>query len=571
MPRFTSDLVAEQREPDAPVWCETTSRRREVSPDEALAAFRQFAAGLGVSLPPEVVADGQLHRCDTLGRNGEGDATYLLHLDGLPAGGAQNWQSADGWVDWHADPGRPLSPAESANLRARAESDKMKREAARAEARQSAAEKAVAMWDKGRTDADEHPYLIRKKVKAHGTRRQERQNNLLIPMRDADGELVNLQLVDSDGAKRFLTGGIKKGCSFEIGTLVDGETIVIAEGFATGATGHEATGYPVVVTFDAGNLLPVAESVRRKYPNSPLVFLADDDREAELKKEADTGETDGNTGLVKARGAAERVGGWVALPCFGTGRTDDQSDFNDLAQVVPPAEVKRQIEAAVPWQRAPTRSAQIEAALRGEAPEGGAEADQVGEAAAKRRKRRAPGERAEPTPKRGLPVIAYAGGRLSSATDEAERILAESDREIFQRSDFLVRIGFNEEMATAHGGKTRGPRLVRVEAMHMQERLTKHIDFQVYENGRLQVDKLPAGCRARSATAPRTLGAYTHHRRHHHGADAAGRWFNPRPARLRCRDPRALSPAGQRHLSRDPARAYLDRRSGRARQDRRAD
>ena len=99
----------EQRNPDEPVWRETSLRRLKVSPDEPLAAFRQFAAGLGVSLPPEVVADGQLHRCDTLGKNGDGDGAYLLHLDGLPAGGAQNWQSGQGWVDWHYDVGRPLS------------------------------------------------------------------------------------------------------------------------------------------------------------------------------------------------------------------------------------------------------------------------------------------------------------------------------------------------------------------------------------------------------------------------------------------------------------------------------
>src|SRR5438270_8814911 len=82
-------------------------RRLNVSPDEALAAFRQVAAGLGVSLPPEIVADGQLHRCDALGKNGDGDASYMLHLDdGLPAGGVQNWQTGQGWQNWHADVGR---------------------------------------------------------------------------------------------------------------------------------------------------------------------------------------------------------------------------------------------------------------------------------------------------------------------------------------------------------------------------------------------------------------------------------------------------------------------------------
>jgi hypothetical protein len=98
-----------------------------------------------------------------------------------------------------------------------------------------------------------------------------------------------------------------------------------------------------------------------------------------------------------------------------------------------------------------------------------------------RPKRRSAADGGVASPKRGLPVIEYAGGRLSSATDEAERLLAESDDAIFQRSDFLVRLGFNEEMTTADGTTTKGPRLVRVEAMHMQDRLTRCIDFQAYD------------------------------------------------------------------------------------------
>ena len=33
-------------------------------------------------------ADGSIHRCDAAGKNGKGDAAYLLHLDGIPAWGA---------------------------------------------------------------------------------------------------------------------------------------------------------------------------------------------------------------------------------------------------------------------------------------------------------------------------------------------------------------------------------------------------------------------------------------------------------------------------------------------------
>ena len=120
--------------------------RAEPSLDDALVAFRQAAAQRGVSLPPEIIIDGEIHRCDTTGKNGDGDAAYLFHADGLPAGGFQNWQDAIGWQDWHSDPGRPLTPAESDELRRKAEADKEKRLAAREARRADTAARAASIW-----------------------------------------------------------------------------------------------------------------------------------------------------------------------------------------------------------------------------------------------------------------------------------------------------------------------------------------------------------------------------------------------------------------------------------------
>jgi hypothetical protein len=97
------------------------------------------------------------------------------------------------------------------------------------------------------------------------------------------------------------------------------------------------------------------------------------------------------------------------------------------------------------------------------------------------RRRREEAQHSGPIPLRGLPVIEYAGGKLAEATDKAERILAESDHEIFQRSDFLVRLGFAEDMTAADGEKIKGPRLVTVDAMHLQYRMNKYIDFQKFD------------------------------------------------------------------------------------------
>ena len=126
---------------------------------------------------------------------------------------------------------------------------------------------------------------------------------LLVPVRDAAGTLHGLQFIGPDGVKRFKTGTAVAGCYHAIGK--PNGKILIAEGYATGATLHEITGYAVACAFNAGNLKPVAEALRVKYPNAELVLCADDDHLI-----------DGNPGLTKATEAARAVGGLLAVPVF---------------------------------------------------------------------------------------------------------------------------------------------------------------------------------------------------------------------------------------------------------------
>jgi len=153
-------------------------------------------------------------------------------------------------------------------------------------------------------------------------------------MRDG-GDLHSLQYIGPDGGKRFLTGGRVAGCYFSIGNMQGAATLCIAEGFATGASIFEATGRPVAVAFNAGNMLPVAKALREKYPEQALIICADDDAG-----------TSGNPGLTKATEAAQAVNGLVAVPDFGPDRPDGATDFNDLADAQGPEAVKRCIESA---------------------------------------------------------------------------------------------------------------------------------------------------------------------------------------------------------------------------------
>lgn len=303
-----------------------------MSENEILQQFRFAMQAAGIVPPTEIIADGERHRCGTEKKPKGTDATYILHLDGVPAGGFQNWQGGD-WHNWKADRKLEFTPEENAAYRARVkamEEDRKREDAAR---KQEAQKRAVSIWEQSAM-CDSHEYLTRKGVSAHGVKSYK--DALVVPMRDASGTLHSLQLISQDGEKRFLTGGRKSGCYFSIGKVKPGGVLCIAEGYATGASIHEATGHAVAVAFDAGNLAPVAKALREKMPDVQMVLCADDDYR-----------TDGNPGVTKARKAALTVGGVVAIPDFGDARPENATDFNDLHQHLGLEAVQRCIDRAL--------------------------------------------------------------------------------------------------------------------------------------------------------------------------------------------------------------------------------
>lgn len=257
------------------------------------------AAGL---IPPETIeADGKLRRFSSNGKRGDGAGWYLLFGDGIPAGCFGDWRT--GFVQtWRADIGRTLTPAEESAHRDNAQAMRREREAEEVRRKAEAQSRAAAIWKAATPASDDHAYLARKGIKANGARLHK--GALLIPMR-ADGTIHSLQFIGVDGGKRFLTGGRVAGCYFSIGDTRGAAALCIAEGFATGATIHEATGCPVAVAFNAGNLLAVAKAMREKFSDLPLILCADDDRH-----------TTGNPGLTKATAAARAVGGLLVIPEF---------------------------------------------------------------------------------------------------------------------------------------------------------------------------------------------------------------------------------------------------------------
>lgn len=284
--------------------------------------FAQAIAATGMHPPDEIHADGALHRFSPSGRRGDLAAWYVLHADGVPAGVFGDWRS--GLVQtWCAKPDTALTAAEREQMRERVRQAKAQRDAEQARRHQDAAAQALRMWQDATPASANHPYLAAKGVQPHGLRMDADAHGLLLVPAYADGELCSLQSIAPDGAKRFLPGGRLRGAYCPMGKLPTSEmnVLVVAEGWATSASIHEATNYPVAAAFSAGNLLPVAQALHRKYPKAALVLAADDDWR-----------TDGNPGMSAARAAALAVGGLVVVPHFPAAR-DGATDFNDLHQL----------------------------------------------------------------------------------------------------------------------------------------------------------------------------------------------------------------------------------------------
>lgn len=184
--------------------------------------------------------------------------------------------------------------------------------------RKAAAMLAASLMDKTRPVTD-NTYLTRKGFPAlecltltttHKTGGVTyRSGDVVVPLQDETGALVNIQLINSDGLKRTLKGGQVKGaCHIIKGKKMAGKRLWIAEGYATALTVHHLTGETAMVALSSVNLLSLASLARSQHPACQIVLAADRD-------------LSGN-GQIKAASAAQACEGTVALPpVFG--------DWND--------------------------------------------------------------------------------------------------------------------------------------------------------------------------------------------------------------------------------------------------
>jgi phage/plasmid primase-like uncharacterized protein len=333
--------------------------------------FKELLISKGFQLDGDPVLDGNIHRVALVGAKiGTKDGAYWGHLDGRPNGELQNFKTGEK-VKWKYT-GQKLSASEIETLKAEREEKLAAREREREREQKLASLKAQEKIKRNSKnlakDLAGFPYLQRKGITAPDGVFYSTVGDkitLLVPgystpkidPGDPFKSIQTIQSITEEGAKIYEKGCAKTGAMFLIDREPPDKTfdqqweewrksqenpddkavfipkVLIAEGFATAQSLHEATGLPVACAFDAGNLEHVGATIARIYPGAHLAYCADNDHLSEK-----------NIGVQKAQEAASKTGGIFIVPEFTQEEIANKcTDFNDIACSRGKEEVRNQI------------------------------------------------------------------------------------------------------------------------------------------------------------------------------------------------------------------------------------
>lgn len=304
--------------------------------DSVLVSFAAKLTEAGLVVDGDIQADGQLHRCGTDHKPKGKDGTYKAFLDEPATIWWCNWKTGNTGTWTYITP-KEMTEVQRKALRSRIQKIQAEANAERERRYAFATQRATEIWNRAAKAPDNHPYLIAKKIPSLRLR-ITRNGRLIVPVQNEKGTLQSLQFINAQGEKRFLANGKTSGCFCGIAAKNHSKTepLVIAEGYATAASIHEATGMGVLVAFSAGNLLAVSKVARNHSATREIILAADYDLPS------DTYPFQGGIGLAKAREAAKAIGGFLAIPHVSGRNT---CDFNDVACIAGLQEVVRQIAA----------------------------------------------------------------------------------------------------------------------------------------------------------------------------------------------------------------------------------
>jgi len=224
----------------------------------------------------------------------------------IGAGSYGSWRTGES-IKWSSAAQQKMTSRERMEYFTKSQAIAEQAEIERKNNQNNAAQKAQSIYEKA-GEVQSHDYATRKKIDIVGDVRLSGEN-LCIPVQ-LDGKITSLEFIKPDGSKKFLTGGRKKGCYFPIEGK--GDAAYIAEGYSTAASIHMATGAPVYVAFDAGNLYEVASNIKALGKHQNVIIACDNDDQNEY-----------NTGAEKGRQAAEGLSLDFILP-------NQTGDFNDM-------------------------------------------------------------------------------------------------------------------------------------------------------------------------------------------------------------------------------------------------
>lgn len=305
-------------------WLPDPSRRAGGGDPETQFLDALTQAGLVIRGMP--IMDGQRHRVATVeDKHGKQSGVYRGFLDRRPGGWFINYHRAvsDKEVTNWAATGGESDPATRLHIRAGARQAQDDAVRSRAETHAAKTLAAKSLYDRLPAVDPAHPYLVRKGITPTPELRETRNGALVVPFFNTAGEFRTLQYIPPEGEKFLFKDAPKQGNYLVVGgALEPGQPVLYAEGYATARSLNMATGNPVVMTIDAGNMLAVAKVLHERFPDNPHVFMADFDHAK-----------DENKGLLMATAAAELVGGQVHYPTFTDAeKAQGFTDYNDLHQ-----------------------------------------------------------------------------------------------------------------------------------------------------------------------------------------------------------------------------------------------
>ncbi len=277
----------------------------------------------------EPICDGRKHRVKVVGDKDGCSGFYFMYLDGVPNAFFMNNRTKDRFKSIYVN--RNFNNRiSSEEVQKRREEFNRQHEIALIEEKKKQKEIASYISSLLRklpsTYDYESPYFFNKRIPGSQFTFIEKQGEdlvTIIPLYDENVHLTTVQYIYPDGTKRFFKGGKKNGSSHVIlGGIQDNDhTIIICEGYATAASIQYClsnyAGVKVIAAIDAGNLLPVAEVFKKKYPNKNFIIACDNDHLSPK-----------NTGVEEGEKTAKAINAQLVIPCFL--QNEQGTDFNDL-------------------------------------------------------------------------------------------------------------------------------------------------------------------------------------------------------------------------------------------------